>query len=214
MNIGEMIDKAIVRHEELHHVIEVTPEQIMLAAEQLVAAGYLPDYDQNAHFRLSRYVAMHKAGDRRGLFLFGNCGTGKTMFARKFTTRRFFTATAIVERYEKYGASVGFDEWLHGNYTDEHVKTPPVDVVIDDLGAEPVSKRYGEVRELLADVIDRRYRYWQDYGRECVTVITSNLSSPALKQRYGMRTIDRICEMCVAIEFKGRSARVAAMKGA
>jgi chromosomal replication initiation ATPase DnaA len=204
MNISDAIEQA---KNELLSVKEITatPEEIAQTQQRLVEAGYSNKYAPQAHKALAEYVVRDGKGDKRGLFLYGKCGTGKTHFLQKFIRQRFFTANIIQKRYMDKGANQVFEEWVHGHYVDTYVSTPPKPLIIDDIGTEPTSKRFGETREILEHVISMRYSYWQQYGVK--TYITSNMTGAMLDAKYGRRITDRIKEMCFPITFEGESAR-------
>lgn len=204
MNISAAIEQA---QKELQAVreITVTPEEIAQCKQALIQAGYSDKYATSAHTALAEYVVREKKGDQRGLFLYGQCGTGKTLFLQKFIKQRFLTANLIQKRYMDKGANNVFEEWVHGHYIDTYVSTPPKPLIIDDIGTEPTSKRFGETREILEHIISMRYSYWKRTGVK--TYITSNMTGAMLDAKYGRRITDRIKEMCYPITFKGESAR-------
>lgn len=204
MNISQAIAEA-TRHLSPQQEIVVSSAEIDDMQAAMNGAGYSPDYCPDAHRKLAEYVLRSERGDNRGLFLYGNCGTGKTMFLTKFVRVKFRTATDIQKRYAGKGLTQEWEEWVHGHYNDTYVHLPPEPIIIDDLGTEPTSKRFGETREILEAVISARYKYWQQ--SDISTHITSNLSGQQLDAKYGRRITDRIREMCVPIKFEGRSAR-------
>jgi DNA replication protein DnaC len=74
---------------------------------------------------------------------------------------------------------------------------------IDDLGAEPVTvKSWGTELSPVIDVLYRRY------DERMVTIITTNDSiEPTLKNKYGDRIYDRLCEQYDIIVFNFKSFR-------
>ena len=170
--------------------------------------GYFRKYAPNAHARCAEYLIRRKAGDPRGLFLVGACGLGKSRFCQDYLGAKIRTAGDIVKRYIEIGWGDNFAEWVHGTYNELQLKIPAEELVIDELGWEPVAKRYGETSELLADIIGERYAIWQTHGIK--TYIVTNLEPKQVEERYGRRITDRINEMCIGVQFKGTSARRAA----
>lgn len=174
--------------------------------DKMVAKGYLSKFDPGAFHELAEYtVEARSRRDRRGLFLIGNCGTGKTMFLELFLKCRMWTARQIVDLFQQHGHGQNFKDVVHGSYTDGQLAAPPRPLSIDDVGAEPTARRYGETLEVLDDVLTDRYVYWQKH--DVKTFITSNLSMDGFHKRYGTRVTDRLTEMCRIIEFTGESAR-------
>jgi len=190
--------------------IEVTEQAIQEVQKQLTAGGYTSDYDAEAHRKLAEYSVRSSKGEPRGLFAYGHCGTGKTMFVLRYIKNndrniRFLTAVEIAKQYIATGATQEWEEYVHGHYIDESVKIPVKPLIIDDLGNEPTAKRYGETREILDHVMSRRYAFWQDTGVK--TYVTSNLTGQQLDDKYGRRVTDRLREMCFVVKFEGKSAR-------
>lgn len=202
-NIDKLIEQERKRQATMH--IEVNSGELEDMQKKLEDSGYVDDYDPEAHTRLADYLVRLQKGDPRGLVLIGNVGTGKTFFATRYLRCRLRHAVTVVTKYQELGYSNNFQEWLHREYHDKNVDKPPEDVILDDVGAEPVAKRYGETREVIADVIAERYTYWQKHNAK--TVITSNLSKQQFDDRYGRRVTDRLAEMCITVEFNGKSAR-------
>jgi DNA replication protein DnaC len=80
-------------------------------------------------------------------------------------------------------------------------------LVIDDLGVDSDDfKDYGNARNPVVDVINRRYD--KMYSEGLVTHFTTNLNANELKKKYGDRNVDRLREMTVKIGIKGKSKRV------
>lgn len=75
-------------------------------------------------------------------------------------------------------------------------------IIIDDLGDEPKEVMvYGMIYTPLIDIISERYRL------QLMTIITTNLDTDELKERYGERIYDRLREMLTVIVFKNDSYR-------
>ena len=75
-------------------------------------------------------------------------------------------------------------------------------MAIDELGVEPMeSKLYGNVAEPLIDLFCERY------DRQLLTIVSTNLGSQEIRQRYGTRLSDRFNEMFTTIPFNGESYR-------
>jgi len=75
-------------------------------------------------------------------------------------------------------------------------------ICIDELGIEPercmvYGVEYTPIQSLLM------YRY----EKQLPTIITTNLSDAMIEQRYGVRIMDRIAEMCTILRFSAPSYR-------
>jgi hypothetical protein len=187
---------------------EPSREQLVAAADWLAGPGYRLDVAPKAAETLVRYVAAWNAGKvRRGLFLHGTVGTGKTLFV-KTLCGHIHTAKYYVACFKACGGNTaGFVESLFGGYAPLGISGGRKWMVIDDLGTEPTCSLFGQREEVLEIVLAARYRHWQMYGADALTFVTSNRTPAELQARYGTRIIDRLRAMCIWVEFKGESAR-------
>lgn len=213
--IGRLIEMADKRRAaRIESSPSVTTEQVDLFSRFLARSGFLPSLESADEYRaLAEYMAKHFAGiGQRGLCLWGEPGRGKTMFLRllvdKFSpAAQWTTALALVQEYQRTGAA-GLMESLH---RDDYDVTPDGyrQLVIDDVGREPMGKRYGETFDVLPAVIDDRYVAWQRHGYAAATWITTNLDGGKLAARYDGRTVSRIAEMSTLIHVTGPDWRLA-----
>ncbi len=188
----------------------VTEPQIERAVSRMQAAGYWPATGAGETYRaLATWLATVAAGQAtRGLLLWGGPGRGKTYFLGKFCRAdRTIRASQIVELYQEWGRSRVL-AWLEADELDD-VPADYYRLTLDDLGAEPTGKRYGETTEILADVIDQRYREWQRRGWAGATFVSTNLTPEEVADRYGERTSSRLAEMAAAIHIDGPDWRMA-----
>jgi hypothetical protein len=175
------------------------------AGARLLAAGYRP-FDRVAFAALCDWLAgaWHDADRRRkGLWLFGKAGTGKTLFCRLFVGEPV-PASVIVNAYrERRSYDDGFWHAVCGVWDGD--QSACRHLCIDDLGQEPACVSFGQREEVLDYVLTLRHGAWQRHG--VLTSVTSNLDPAALDRRYGRRITDRLREMCVPVEFRGESNR-------
>ena len=187
--------------------------------EQFAVAGC-----DNANGNLetvAQYCAYYRLGlPRRGLFFMGNVGTGKTLAAKImanmfYDRMRFVRAQDIVDEHkaagggkkgravmQKYG-KLQCEDWTPG-YWDRHSYTP-LDLFIDDIGAEQTRNDFGEIYEVIAQLIDARENQYKDTGAK--TFFTSNLKFDELADRYDDRTAGRIRGLCTTVIFRGGDRR-------
>jgi DNA replication protein DnaC len=78
-------------------------------------------------------------------------------------------------------------------------------ICFDDAGSESMpSKRYGEEKNVIAEIIMNRYDNKLPFN---TTHITTNLTAGEFEKAYGSRLRDRLREMCNQIIFTGKSRR-------
>jgi DNA replication protein DnaC len=139
-----------------------------------------------------RHTKTWLGTDTPCLILCGGVGTGKTHAA----------IWAVRERWGEFVASQSLarriDPWKHEL---EHTRLLHLEaplIVLDDLGAEQDDARFGQALFALVNcrnASDRR------------TLITTNLTIPQIRPRYGDRIADRLNAMAKAVQLKGASMR-------
>ena len=124
----------------------------------------------------------------RGLMLMGECGLGKSTILNYVIPAIFRTKTN--KSLKSISAKdLGVIE-----------KSITTFIIIDDLGTESIKNDYGTKIDAVADAIS----YAEDSSK--TLLITTNLASKALKERYDERTLDRL-RKCKVVVIKGESFR-------
>jgi DNA replication protein DnaC len=151
------------------------------------------------------YVADLDArlAEGRGLWLFGDTGTGKTTLAMLVSKAALeagrsvaiYSLPKLLARIRRtYDAEPGGDSYLAF-----FERLTAVDLLhIDDLGAE---KRSDWVLEQLYALINERYEAQRSI------LVTTNLPHDALEEQIGARTVSRLNEMCDEVAFFGEDRR-------
>jgi DNA replication protein DnaC len=139
----------------------------------------------------------------RGLWLFGDTGTGKTTLAMLISkaaleagrTVAIYSLPKLLARIRRtYDSEPGGDSYLSF-----FERLTSVDLLhIDDLGAE---KRSDWVLEQLYALINERYE------TQRAVLITTNLPHPELEEQIGPRTVSRLTQMCDEVEVRGDDRR-------
>ncbi len=141
----------------------------------------------------------------QGVAILGNVGTGKTLllqYASHVFDVEYFSVPELAVLYAMKG-EVGFWERLENNHS--------TDLILDDLGAEAQTKSFGNHLPI-HDLLYRRYNAWQQAGHRLW--LASNLTVKELEERYGVRILDRIREMCHVVPAVGESLRKQERKNA
>ena len=168
------------------------------------------------------------APPEKGLFIYGQCGTGKSMLLKRLAAYEIvYKENGSIQG--KYGGfkmidcitiaheyAVGGFAWFRDNIKEEN-DSP---MVIDELGGEPQIQHYGNP-PVIPDVLTERYEAFIDRG--ITTVFATNLTgiqlrpedldSEAKKKKrvevlYGARIASRISEMCELVKFVGDDWRL------
>lgn len=125
------------------------------------------------------------------LCLLGSCGTGKTLLATKIIPLIF---NACFQKIFKVIKACDLNDRL------QEAKEYPF-VVIDDFGTENTAVNFGNKVEAFNEVVD------SVEGRKCFIVVTSNLDANQIKQKYGIRTYDRLRGLFKVIQVNEKSMR-------
>lgn len=139
----------------------------------------------------------------RGLWLFGETGTGKTSLAMLVSKEALeagrsvaiYSLPKLLARIRRtFESATGED-----NYTELFERLTSVDLLhIDDFGAE---KRSDWVLEQLYALINERYE------TERAVVVTTNLPHEELEEQIGARTVSRLSQMCDEVPLFGPDRR-------
>lgn len=160
--------------------------------------SWLSEYDQ-----VAEWLSNNKG---KGLFLFGDCGRGKSLLTR-------YVLPAIISKYceikigvyEYWELNPNLDRIIGGRvtnkYNDEEYLSGMSRLCIDDIGPESDLNQYGNKRIAFSEIMDSVEK------ESKLIIISTNLNKDRLLERYGARTFDRIISTTKRIEFKGNSLR-------
>lgn len=127
----------------------------------------------------------------RGLFLYGDCGRGKSLLCRYILPAILLKCMKkIVSVYDVQQMNKKLDEALGKNI-----------LALDDIGTEEIYMNYGNKRLAFAEIMDAA----EKYGK--LVIISTNLNRQQITERYGERIYDRIISTTERVEFKGQSLR-------
>ena len=127
----------------------------------------------------------------KGLFMYGNCGRGKSVLCR-------YALPAIILKHCGRVVSV-FD--IQDMNRDIDLALSKRIVSLDDIGTEELSVKYGERRMAFAEIMDAAEK------RGNLVIVSTNLGSKEIAERYGDRVLDRILSTTARVLFTGKSFR-------
>ncbi|HYP55625.1 MAG TPA: ATP-binding protein [Solirubrobacterales bacterium] len=139
----------------------------------------------------------------RGLWLFGDTGTGKTTLAMLVSKQALEEGHSVaIYSLPKLLARIRrtYDDEPGGDaYHTFFDRLTAVDLLhIDDFGAE---KKSDWVLEQLYAIVNERYE------AERAVVMTTNLAMEELEEQVGRRTVSRLIEMCEQVPLFGQDRR-------
>lgn len=144
---------------------------------------WLPEYDKVADWL--------ENNDGKGLLCIGNCGRGKTMMCyRVIPILLYHFAHKIVSCYDAVDINAKIDVMKQ-----KHI------ICVDDIGTESDYLVYGVRRQPLAELIDSAEK------RSSLLLLTTNLTTDDLEEKYGIRVLDRLKRVTKVIHFVGNSLR-------
>lgn len=153
--------------------------------------------------KIARFVAREQVRQRnndkyssKGLILSGLCGRGKTLMAMIISQQTKSPLFSVMDLDTDY-ANLNSDDFSRRYSEIDSVRSI---AIIDDLGAEPSNKRYGN-EGYVQTLVTRLYDKWKFYRTPCV--ITTNLNPPQIIEMYEERTLSRLKEMCEFVIYSG-----------
>lgn len=144
---------------------------------------WLPEYDEVAD-----WLSDTKG---KGLYLYGNCGRGKSLIIR-------YVLPAIFLKY--FNKVVSVYEVQEMNMNLDNLLTKCI-LSLDDIGTEEVANVFGNKRLAFAELVDAA----EKEGK--MLLISSNLQEDDLREMYGDRVVDRLRACTRRIPFIGESLR-------
>lgn len=171
--------------------------------------------------RIAAHLYLKKTKTYKGLFIFGNTGSGKSELAkcivstiRKRVGKRSVAVWRNVMDYAGFHARYSYPDWLEYE-ADVYGKRI---TVIDDFGQDIRANNYGNPFDIFP-VIDMRYKMLKQHG--AITIITCNIErfnsietvySSGSDAYRGKRLKSRIAEMCDFLRYDRSDRRMADVK--
>lgn len=150
---------------------------------------WLPEYDEVVDWLVDN--------EGKGLFMYGNCGRGKSIMITAIKT--MFVAAGL-QLPGFHASMIPNKSQIYDNWNFELFRKWKCSY-IDELGTERMVNDYGEKFEPFNEIINTAEQNIN------ILVISSNLTADQFLLRYGNRSMDRVRRLCKAVEFKGDSLR-------
>lgn len=152
------------------------------------------------------FETKHNLELDKGLFVYGNPGTGKTSsfkIIQEISTNYSLKNLWIPLKHtndivQEFNLS---ESKLKDNVIKYYTKGK---YLFDDLGSEVEASNFGK-EDIFIRIIEHRYNEFLNKGTK--TFITSNLSFEDIRTRYGERIYDRLYQMFNQIKLSGESRR-------
>jgi len=148
----------------------------------------------------------------KGIILCGNYGTGKTWMMKLFQKNQrhcymIRNSKELADLYEKNGEDA-IEEYLKpvkNSVNDSALFYQPfLGLCIDDIGTDNVKVNYGNKKNVIGDIVEKRYANGNiGTGFHC----TTNLTAKGLQDFYGGRVVSRMREIFNVIELSGDDRR-------
>ena len=171
----------------------IPEDELRRVARAMLSRGYVPD--ERVLAAAEKYLQGY------ALWIVGDVGTGKTTFFRALPVYqpqgRRDRERVILNMGRLLGQSVeDVREFLTEHRDDE--------LVIDDIGKEPLFVEYGTRFEILPWIVEERIEV------RARTHYTSNYGKKYFDERYGYGLFDRVYTSAYFAEWRGQSRRTLA----
>lgn len=153
--------------------------------------------------RVKKWIENKEVRQKEGLYLYGDCGTGKThtayaIYKNNIDQSKRCRLIKATETFKDIKDFYSYPErYDHNPLTTLLEWDGPL--IIDDIGAEKASEWTIETLYIL---INKRYE------NVLPTIFTSNYSLEQLAERIGDRNTSRIAGMCEVIKLTGEDKRL------
>lgn len=168
--------------------------------------------DEDAFNAVKKWVSTidETLNNGMGLYLYGSTGVGKTHIAqgalKQILTKHklsgiFITADRYMDMiYDEQRSNGTLPEAYSDPNLLKYMRRVFDIVVLDGLGSERSQTTFAH--DNLTSFISNRYE------EELITIVTSNLPPPELKQVYGARMLSMLQESCYFIKVEGKDHRM------
>lgn len=140
----------------------------------------------------------------KGLFIFGENGTGKTEIMQAFS--RFTVQYDLTKQFVFCSMSEVYNRTRADKEYDPVAINEQHDRCFDEFGRQvgPVL-RYGDPLDINEAIIEARYTRFRRYGQ--ITHFIANMAPNEAEAQLSPMVFDRLRSMCTSVEFTGKSKR-------
>lgn len=173
-----------VPDDKVYFKIDNAKEKMKILFEYFVPGfEWIAEYDE-----VAEWLSDNKG---KGLFLYGNCGRGKTMLAKYVIPAILLSEKQkVLTYYDITDLETRFDELKQKKL-----------FAVDDIGTEEVIVKFGNRKDVFAEIMDIVEK------KSKLVVVTSNYQKEELLNRYGRRILYRIIATTTRVCFVGKSFR-------
>lgn len=151
------------------------------------------------HDEYNQIVDWLKDNNKKGLLVYGDMGTGKSVICRELIPR---IINGKWDRLNDEPECYPIDAYdLSHTDTESIVTFGTKYLMIDDIGVEAEYNNFGTRRSIFREIVNLAEK------NGILLILTSNLTLDQLKEKYGARTIDRLRALVKPVVFKGASMR-------
>lgn len=161
---------------------------------------------------LCNSIGIENTSLDKGILLAGNFGVGKTWFMKLFLQNQrqcYYVRNAkeIADEFQVAGDD-GMEDYVSlkqnaSNDTSTFYQKHS-GLCIDDIGTEDIKTHFGNKKNVIGDIIEKRYAK----GNTGVYLHgTTNLTAQQLNEMYGLRVVSRMRQMFNFIELMGQDRR-------
>lgn len=154
------------------------------------SAKWLQGYDEIAKWM--------QDNDCKGLLLYGANGRGKSVMCYNILPTVF---QYYLKQTKTFKCRANNLHLIQSDKTDYYSMLCAQVIFIDDFGTESITSIYGEKRDVFSDVVDIAEQ------EKKLLVLSTNLTPDEIRDRYGIRTLDRLRAITRAICLNGKSMR-------
>lgn len=161
---------------------------------------------------MSQKMGVENPSFSKGIYLGGNVGVGKTTLMQLFqrNRRQVFTvqnAKTVADLFESQGQE-SMDQFVDcpllpsndvGNFYHS-----VMGLCIDDIGTESIKIHFGNKKNVIGDLIEKRYAKG---NTGTLLHLTTNLTGDQVKSFYGERVASRIRECMNCVDYMGEDRR-------